>query len=93
MSNRARFLTADVSWADEKNAGPVSREPTHARRAPLHELIGQPFCDGCKSWECSCSCSECNKRTQALGEGLCCECRDAVAQHIDRELVERMVSL
>jgi hypothetical protein len=77
MSNRYRYLTADVSWSDEKNAGPVSRETVRARTAQLHELIGQPFCDGCKSWECACACSECGKRSQALIGTACIACDDA----------------
>jgi hypothetical protein len=87
-SNRGRYLTTEVSWSDEKNAGPVSREPTRARRAPIHELAGQPFCDGCKSWECACACSECGVKTQALAAGRCMVCHDARARHIEREQAE-----
>lgn len=75
-------------WALEKEGRQVTA-PTYP--AQLHELIGQPYCAGCSSWECACRCAECEVKTQALGEGLCPDCRDGRAQHIDREQVERMV--
>lgn len=72
-------------WSAEKN-GPVQSAPAYP--APLHELIGQPFCDGCKSWECACACSECGVKTQALAVGRCMVCHDARARHIEREQAE-----
>jgi hypothetical protein len=61
-------------WVLEKEGRPATA-PTYP--AQLHELIGQPFCDGCKSWGCACACSECGKQTQALIGKACIACDDA----------------
>jgi hypothetical protein len=74
-------------WAVEKN-GPLVTAPAYP--AQLHELLGQPYCTSCESWECECRCEECGTKTQALGEGLCSDCRDARVRHISPEQVERM---
>ncbi len=76
-TNRYRQLTELVSWREEKN-GPVARESAAllASQPVVSELLGQPYCSGCESWECTCECGECGRLTQTIVDGLCIPCRD-----------------
>jgi hypothetical protein len=96
MSNRYRYLTADVTWADEKNAGPVSRETAPRRAIGVREVFnGNSQCSDCGLLERPCMCClECGQVQQrVLAQHERCDvCTDARARHIERELVERMVA-
>lgn len=74
MSNRHRYLTADVTWAEEKNGALTPADPAPVRYLS-ETLAGCSQCADCGMTEFPCMCClECGAvtdRVLARGERCC----------------------
>jgi hypothetical protein len=87
MPRRSHLRDATKQLERDAEKEPFRASQPASRNTGEH--VGQPYCAGCSSWECSCTCLDCGVKTQAIRCDVCHEAHQLTVEREQRESLER----